>query len=278
MSQSPTRPLLRYHGGKWVLASWIVPHFPEHRIYVEPFGGAASVLLRKPRSYAEVYNDLDSEVVNLFRVVRDRGDELARAVELTAFSRDEYYAAIEVTEDPLESARRLVVRSFMGFGSDAHNPQTRSGFRAISYRSNTTGATDWRNYPTSLAGVVGRLRGVTIENRPAIQVMRCHDTLQTLHYCDPPYVHSTRMTNAHSPSCYAHEMTDADHAELAECLRGLQGMVIVSGYDCELYQDLYADWRTVERRALADGARERTETLWFSPNIPERPSLFGGCP
>src|SRR5690606_6837914 len=96
------RPIIRYHGGKWRIAPWIISHFPEHRVYVEPFGGGGSVLLRKPRSYAEVYNDLDGEIVNLFRVARDCGDELIRSVELTPFARDEFMLAYEETEDPIE--------------------------------------------------------------------------------------------------------------------------------------------------------------------------------
>jgi len=113
------RPLVRYHGGKWKLAPWILSHFPQHRCYVEPFGGGASVLLRKPRSYAEVYNDLSGEIVNLFRVACDRGDELVRACELTPFARDEFIETWKPSPDPLEQARRTIARSFMGFGSAA---------------------------------------------------------------------------------------------------------------------------------------------------------------
>lgn len=105
-----------------MLAPRIIEHFPEHRCYVEPFGGGGSVLLRKPRSYAEVYNDLDGEIVNLFTVARDRGDELVRLLELTPFSRDEFQQSYEPTDDPLEQARRTIARSFMGFGSNAHAP------------------------------------------------------------------------------------------------------------------------------------------------------------
>ena len=256
------RPILRWHGGKWLLAPWILQHLPQHRVYVEPFGGAASVLLRKPRSYAEIYNDLDGEVVNLFRVARDRGDELRRALELTPFARDEFAESYHETTDPLEQARRTVARAFMGFGSNAHNKAT--GFRSNSNRSGTTPAHDWRNYPQAFGDVIERLRGVCIENRDAASVMLTHDGDETVHYVDPPYVAATRDKG----SDYRHEMTDADHEALAETLHGLRGSVVLSGYAGTLYERLYSDWRRVERRALADGAKERTEVLWLSPRVP----------
>lgn len=256
------RPILRWHDGKWKLADWIIANLPRHRVYVEPFGGAASVLLRKPRSYAEVYNDLDGEVVNLFRVARDRGDELRRALELTPFARDEFSESYHETTDPLEQARRTVARAFMGFGSNAHNKAT--GFRANSNRSGTTPAQDWRNYPGAFGDVIERLRGVVIENRDAADVMLAHDGDETVHYVDPPYVAATRDKGGD----YRHEMTDADHEALAETLHELRGAVVLSGYRSALYDALYKDWRREERYAHADGARERVECLWLSPRCP----------
>jgi DNA adenine methylase len=256
------RPLVRYHGGKWVLAPWIISHFPEHRCYVEPFGGGGSVLLRKRRSYAEVYNDLDGEIVNLFAVARDNGEALAKLVELTPFARAEFLESYSPAEDPLEQARRTLVRSFMGFGSNAHNKAT--GFRANSNRSGTTPAHDWMNYPEALRMTVQRLRGVVIENRDAIACMKQHDAPTTLHYVDPPYVFGTRADAGHD---YRHEMTDQDHQTLAGALRELQGMVVVSGYRCDLYDAIYAGWRRIDRAAHADGAAKRVESLWLSLGI-----------
>lgn len=257
---SPTRPVLRWHGGKWLLAPWIIGHFPAHQIYVEPFGGAASVLLRKERCYAEIYNDLDQAVVGLFRVLRsERAAELVEALRLTPFARDEFTEAYGEAADVVEQARRLIIRSFMGFGSNGHNRST--GFRANSNRSGTTPAHDWANYPDCLEAVVARLRGVIVENKDAAAVMAQHDAETTLHYVDPPYVFDTR---ADLSKDYAHELSDDDHSELLTFLRGLRGMVVLSGYPSPLYDAALPDWRRVERKALADGARERTEVLWIN--------------
>lgn len=260
MIASPTRPLLRYHGGKWMLAPWIISHFPPHRIYTETFGGAASVLLRKSRTYSEVYNDLDGELVNLFRMARTRGEDLRALLELTPFSRVDFRESYKPSEDPLEQARRTVVRSFMGFGSNSHNKNT--GFRACSDRSGTTPAHDWRNYPDAFRSTIDRLRGVVIENRDAVEVLLAHDTPQTLHYVDPPYVASTRDTG----SDYRHEMDETAHRQLGAILHSLKGMVVLSGYPCDLYDlEIYCSWTRRERVALADGARKRIEVLWLNP-------------
>lgn len=265
---SASRPVLRWHGGKWLLAPWIISHFPAHRTYVEPFGGAASVLIRKERSYAEVYNDLDGDVVNLFRVMRDRdlAASLTHQLYYTPFARQEFNEAYEVTDDPVERARRLIIRSFMGFGSDGHNGARPTGFRANSNRSGTTPAHDWENYGDALCEIITRVSGIVIESRPAIEVMAQQDSPRTLHYVDPPYVHSTRSTAKNSSrKNYAHEMTDDDHCQLLDFLPTLEGMVALSGYPHPLYDEALGGWHRVERDALADGARPRTEVLWLNP-------------
>lgn len=262
----PKRPAVRYHGGKWKLADWIVAQFPPHRIYVEPFGGGASVLLRKPRSYGEIYNDLDGEIVNVFRILRDRGEELRSALELTPFSRTEFLESYEASSDPLEQARRTIVRSFQGFGSAAICGEI-SGFRSKSNRSGTTPAQDWRNYPAHVPALVERLRGVVIEQKDAVEIMVQHDSDSTLHYVDPPYVHSTRsekMRGTATRKAYKFEMSDGQHRTLADTLHSLRGIVVVSGYRCDLYDELYSDWLRLDRTTHADGARERIECLWLS--------------
>ena len=266
----PARPLLRWHGGKWMLAPWIIGHFPPHRIYVEPYGGAASVLLRKCRAYAEVWNDLDEGVVNLMALLRNgHGERLAEKLRLTPFAREEFEMAYMPTEDIFESARRLIIRSFMGFGSDGHNPEVRTGFRAASNRSGTTPAHDWANYPAALLSIAERVKGVVVERRPALEVMRQHDSAVTLHYVDPPYLPETRSTKSRKSGeryhAYRHEMTVENHREMLDALRELEGMVVLSGYPSALYDDALPEWHRVERAALADGARPRVEVLWLNP-------------
>lgn len=271
---NPTRPVLRYHGGKWRLAPWIISHFPGHRIYVEPFGGAASVLLRKPRSYAEVYNDLDGEIVNLFRVLRNpaQARELMRLVKLTPYAREEFDLSYIADGDPVEQARRTLVRSAMGHGTKT-TTDSKTGFR--SYTGNNRGAIpamDWTNVPQALEAIARRLGGVVIEHRPALDLIAHHDTSESLFYCDPPYLAGVR----NNYGSYRHEMTEDDHRQMATALRTLRGMVIVSGYACPLYDDeLFVDWRRVERSARGDGAVKRTEVLWISPNVtPATASIF----
>lgn len=269
------RPILRYHGGKWLLAKWIISHFPEHKVYTEVFGGAGSVLLQKPRSYAEVYNDKWGEVVNVFCVLRDekQASELRRRIELTPFARDEFdgrnHSTISSQEDPIERARMTIFRSFAGFGSAAANGDYATGFRANSNRSGTTPAHDWVNYPQHIAAFTERLQGVVIENRGYEQVLSAHDGNETLHYVDPPYVHETRNLKRRN-AAYVFEMTDDDHRELARVLSSLSGMVVLSGYDCPLYRGLFAGWEMRRKETHGDGAVDRIECLWLNPLCADR--------
>lgn len=255
------RPVVRWHGGKWLLAPWIISHFPPHQVYTESYGGGASVLLRKPPAYAEIYNDLDGEIVNVFAVLRgDRAGELVEQLRMTPFARAEFELAYHPADDPVERARRMIVRSFMGHGSNGHSRST--GFRANSNRSGSTPAHDWRNYPDALILAIERFRGVIVENRAGRDVMAAHDSPECLHYVDPPYVESTR---GDSHMDYAVELSDDDHAALLDFLGGLAGMVVLSGYRSVLYDDALTGWARFERAALADGARKRVECLWLNP-------------
>lgn len=268
------RPIMRYHGAKYRLAPRIIAHFPKHRRYVEPYGGGAGVLLRKSREgiAGEIYNDLDDEVVNVFRVLRDPALAALFKLqcELTPFSRKEFNQSYElyVGDDPIERARRTVARSFMAYGT-THRRASRTGFRASQIQRNSTSAQDWMTWPAQIEAYVARLRGVVIECRPAIECIRQQDSPETLFYCDPPYPRSTRTSlrgHGRKDGAYAFEMTDDDHRALAAELRGISGMAIISGYACDLYdRELYPDWKRVKLPTVADGAKKRIEVLWISP-------------
>lgn len=257
------RPALRYHGGKWQIRKWVLGHFPRHRVYTDAYGGAASILLSKPRAYLEVYNDVDAEIVNVFRVLRDpvTAARLCELVTLTPYARDEFRAAYEDTEHPVELARRTVIRSQMGFGSDSTNINRKTGFRCSRSSSGTAPALDFARWPSCIASYTARMRGVLIENMDARKICLQHDGPDTLHYLDPTYVLSTRREKRG----YRHEMTDGDHVALADTARKLTGMVVISGYRCELYESLYGDWRRVDKDVIVFRAKRAVESLWLNP-------------
>lgn len=265
-----TRPALRYHGGKYRLADWLLQFFPPHSAYVEPFGGGASVLLRKDRCPAECYNDLDGRIVDFFRVLRDPASaaELARRCSLTPFARAELEWAFGEPTDAVDAAHRLVVRSFMGHGSDSAVRRCRTGFRSRLTDGRALPSAEWSTWADAVPAFTARLAGVLLENADALAVISRMDHAGTLIYADPPYVHSTRtakMNRRSGTNGYAHELDDAGHRELAQVLRAARGMVVLSGYRSELYDGLYPDWARFEHRAVADGGKMRTECVWINP-------------
>lgn len=260
------RPMLRYHGGKFRLAPWILQHFPPHRAYVEPFAGAGSIFFQKPRSLCETINEKDDRIVNIYKVLRDpvTAAELRRRVELTPFARGQFDWCYEEPVDEVDAAHKGIAVSFMGQGSDGITRGYRTGFRARPSDERSTGAHEWATWPAEIAFFTARLRGVLIERCDALKLIPRLDAADVLTYCDPPYVLSTRSA-ARSRHGYRHEMTDADHVALAGVLHACRGMVLISGYPCDLYSDLYRDWLHVSVEARADGNQPRTECLWMNP-------------
>lgn len=276
---SKTGPALRYHGGKFRLAPWIISFFPAHLRYVESFGGAAGVLLQKERAYAEIYNDLDSDVANFFQVLRDpiSREKLILACILTPYARDEFNLAWIKSNDPIERARRLCVRAQMGFGS-AGASKGSTGFRIDTKREYGTAQQLWTEFPSNLANAGKRFQGVLIENRPAIDVMRQHDGHDTLHFVDPPYMLSTRVLQSSGRGYYRHEMSDDDHAELIDALLDLKGYIVLSGYESDLYTSKLQTWKryeTTARISAARGTSIRKEVAWLNPACSH--ALNGQC-
>jgi DNA adenine methylase len=227
-------------------------------------------LLRKAPSTIEVFNDINGEVVNFFRVLRERPAELVAAIDLTPYSREEHALAQESSSDPLERARRFYVWSWQGRGRAGVREPGGWRFMKNDTRSKTP-VDDWNNYG-HLWAVVRRLKEVQIENDDALKTIARFDTPDSLFYIDPPYVQDTRCFRWKKDG-YLYDYPDDKHRELAGALRQIQGMAIISGYPSDLYQELYPDWKQVSRPASKDnGVKEAMECLWLSPNTLARAS------
>ena len=260
---APRRPALRYYGGKWNLAPWIISHFPEHQNYVEPCGGAASVLLQKPRSPLETYNDLDGNVVNFFRVLRDSPNELIRKIRLTPWARAEYELSLEPCEDDVEQARRFYVALHLGIPGSMRTTAGQLRFAVDYTRCPYTPIL----YRETIEFVVARFIGVQIDQRDVCECVSKYDHPSALFYVDPPYVGSERS----NPNVYFEEWDDADHTRAAALLRTCQGYVVVSGYACGLYTKLYEahGWQRFDKEAQTNSGGKRLESLWLSPRTVE---------
>ncbi|GAB4023327.1 DNA adenine methylase [Spirosoma migulaei] len=262
-----TNPALRYFGGKWKLADWILPFFPAHKIYYEPFGGGASVLLQKYPSAIEIYNDLNNEVVDFFEVLRSRPQELIDMLLLTPYSREEFDRCGTYSGSRVEDARRFYVRSCQGrtftgtiSNSNSWRIQGRMNKGSGVHRLCKT----W-NDADNLRAVADRLRQIYIEKLDAIECINRFDAIDALAYVDPPYLHSTR-----SATRYALDYTYHQHQSLAESLNQCRSMVILSGYRCDEYDTWYADWKRVDRKTQTGAVNTGTdrasaiESIWIN--------------
>ena len=255
-----------WYGGKFSHLDWLLPLLPSCHHYCEPFAGSGAVLLNRASSPVETYNDIDGEVANFFRVLRDDKEKLVEAIGLTPFSREEFAIACAIDPDvrPIERARRFFVRArqvrtglaqtaSLGRWANCKNT-SRSGMSGVISR--------WLGSIEDLPDIAERLLRVQIENRPAIDVIRLYDSPETLFYCDPPYVHLTRGDKR----SYGYEMTDDEHRELAKVLNNAQGLVAISNYECELMDELYlsSKWKKTlaKEKTIHSTKGKRVEALW----------------
>lgn len=262
VSDDVARPAFRYYGGKFRLADWIISHLPNHACYVEPFAGAASIFLQKPLAKFNVINDLNGEIVNFFCVLRERPALLIGAIETTPYSRIEHAASRNGTINSLERARRFYVRMCQSFGSGTRRqPGWRFHYKNSSPRADAT--LGWRN-TGYLWSIADKLRYAHIECDTALETIRRFDAPETLFYLDPPYPHETRSQDAREG--YSHEMTNQDHRQLADALQNIEGMAVVSGYNCPLYEEIFDGWERKDKQTIDLMANERVESLWLSPS------------
>lgn len=261
-----------WYGGKFNHLNWLLPLLPDATHYCEPFGGSAAVLLNRKPSPVETYNDIDGEVVNFFRVLRDSQEELIRAIGLTPFSREELRIAAEEPIDnlsELERARRFFVRARQVRTGLAQTASVgRWAHCKLTSRAGMAGAVSrWLGSVEGLSEIVQRLLRVQIENSPAIDVIQRYDSEETLFYCDPPYPHDSRGDS----NAYGYEMTDTQHQQLSEVLKSVKGKVALSGYHCDLLDKLYENWDCIEApsKQCLSVKQPRTEVLWINYDVPK---------
>ena len=253
--------ILKYPGAKWRIADWIISYFPEHKVYLEPFFGSGACFFNKQPSYIETVNDLDGDVVNLFRVCREYPKELAKLINLTPFARDEFLDCYERSDNPIEQARRTLVRYHQSFGT---SNSSKNSWRNVQTYGGPRCATMWGYLPDTICDIASRLRDAQIENTDALTLIERYNDKHTLIYCDPPYLRSIRKKNM-----YTIEMDDDKHVELLDVLKKSNSQIVLSGYDNVLYNRELKDWFTAEKQTTAQMGLHRTEKLWmnFSPQM-----------
>lgn len=260
--------LLKYPGGKARIAEWIISHFPLHKVYCEPFFGSGAVFFQKAPTRIETINDINGDVVNLFRVCRDFPDELARVIALTPFAREEYMSCYERSDDPVEQARRTLVRFHQSFATAA---KSKNSWRNVQKWSGPCVANEWSRVPEIIKGVAGRLKHAQIENIDALELIRRYDSPDTLLYLDPPYPLSLREKNL-----YHNEMTDDQHIELLELVKKSKSKIVLSSYDNELYNQALQGWETAEKKTIAQFGLNRTEKIYMNFQPPMLAVGMGG--
>ncbi|WP_235617172.1 DNA adenine methylase [Lysinibacillus mangiferihumi] len=266
--------ILNYVGSKWNLAEWIVSQMPEHNVYLETHFGSGAVLFNKQPSKIETANDIDCNIVNLFKVIREQPEQLAKHIQLTPYSRQEYISSFEALQgqlSDLERARVFLVRCWMAHGGKTSD---RTGWRHNVDSTTFSALPDWRKLPAVVLEATERLQNVQIENLDAATLIARYNKEDCLIYSDPPYLLSTR-TKRH----YAHEMTNEQHETLLLALNQHRGFAMISGYNSDMYNDILRGWTRISKMATTEAAKEKCESLWLNPQIIERgyiqETLFG---
>lgn len=253
------KTVLKYPGAKNRIADWICQYIPKHSVYVEPYGGSLAVLLNKQRCHIETVNDLDGEVVNYFRVLRDHGEELRNKIGLTPYSREEYEKAYEGTDNDIERAWRFCIRCWMGYGC---GNVYKTGFRSGQQTKSPNPAKTWALFTEVMEEATERLKGVQTEHLPALDLITRYNTNDVFMYIDPPYLRGTRKNYL-----YRHEMKDSEHVDLLKVLLKHPGKVLVSGYENEMYNEYLHGWNKAYKDTRAENGLARKEVLWMNYDI-----------
>lgn len=238
---------------------------PDHRTYCEPYAGSMALLFTKNPSPIEIVNDLDSDVVNLFRCIQQDSERLARLVMTTPYSREVYDA--QFLGDNEYASRYQKAAGFLVKCWQGHGFRTTGG--KVGWKNDVHGRErayalwNWYRLPGWIIEVAERLRTVQIENRPALEVIQRFDFDDVFMYLDPPYLLERRRARQ-----YACEMTNNDHEELLRVITQSKARIMISGYASQMYDKYLKDWRRMEFPSMAEHAGLRTEIVWmnFEPN------------
>lgn len=252
--------IIKYPGSKWSIADWIISFFPEHHSYQEPFFGSGAVLFNKPRSNIETVNDLDGNVVNLFEWIKKDPEKLAHEIYWTPYARQVYEDAFRVVpEDSFEKAVNFYIRLNMGHGFRTTGEKV--GWKNdVQGRERAYAASDWCDLPERIMQAAERLRGVQIENRPAVELIQRFNSPRVLVYLDPPYLPETRHGKQYLCEMYNRQ----EHMELLEAALQHKGPVIISGYESELYNDMLKGWHKETATCYSQVCSRKTEVLWMN--------------
>ena len=269
------KAVMKYPGAKWSLARWIISFFPVHHSYAEPFLGSGAVLFNKPRSPIETVNDLDGDVTNLFEWIKNDPEKLAHEIYYTPYARAVYEAACGVApENSLQKAVNFYIRLNMGHGFRTNGEK--SGWKNdVQGREKAYAAADWCHLPEKIMQAAERLRGVQIENRPALEIMDRFNFKNVMIYLDPPYMEGTRHGKQ-----YRHEMlSTGSHEELLGKALLHKGPLLISGYDSPLYRDMLRGWHREETASYSQACSKKREVLWmnFEPDIQMELDLKEAC-
>lgn len=260
--------ILKYPGAKWRITKWIIEQIPEHHSYIEPYFGSGAVFFNKTPSNIETINDIDGDVVNFFRVVRESADELAYKIFMTPYARAEYERSYEGSEKTdIDKAVAFCIKINMSHG---YRCNAKNGWKNdVQGRERSYAVQAWNKLPEIIMQAAARLKEVQIEQRPALEIIKRFNHQKCLIYCDPPYLLSTRKGKQ-----YNIEMSDKDHEGLLQVLLESKSKVMLSGYESDLYDYILRGWRKIEKDNLTQSLKKRKEILWMNYNIDTQLNLF----
>jgi len=262
-----------YYGGKFIHLNWLLPviNNVQRKCFVDVYGGSASIILNVNPVGIEIYNDINSDITNFFKVLRDDGERLIKLLELTPYSREEFKAALRIhqLDSDLEKARKffVIARQVRSGLSNLAKDNDWSWVKGHIRRNMSSSVSKWLTGIDMLPDIVKRLKLIQIENDDALNIIDRYDSKETLFYLDPTYLEETRKTK----NTYKYEMTQDQHIELLDKIRSCQGKFILSGYNNHLYNSKLNNWTRYEgkpRQSPASNSKDnytkRQESIWVN--------------